>query len=142
MEWTYVGYLFLGVITPRYDIKSVRYLLGVISIGLVNISEYKHLGLTQPYYDADISRDLQVRVETSRISSPRRSAELCNNLLGRCHAPHPSQDSIRIESQEIRDKLQIHDLWDKMVIDMESNLKKHKRNQLRIQHSYSNSQKI
>ena len=67
---------------------------------------------------------------------------MCYSFLRRCHAPHPSQNSIRIESQEIRDKLQIHDLWDKMVIDMESNLKKYKRDQLRIQHSYSNSQKI
>jgi hypothetical protein len=56
--------------------------------------------------------------------------------------PHLSQSTIRIESQKIRDKLQIHNLWDKMVIDMESSLKKYKHNQLWISHSYSNSQKI
>jgi hypothetical protein len=38
-ERTYLGYLCLGVITPRDDMESVWYLLGVISIGCANVSE-------------------------------------------------------------------------------------------------------
>jgi len=49
---------------------------------------------------------------------------------------------IRIRSQKIRDKPQIPDLWDKIVIDTESNLKKYKRNQLWTSHFYTNSLKI
>jgi hypothetical protein len=75
------GWYRVGMISPQGDIHWTCQRLGVETFRTTNVSEYKHLGLTQPRYGAAISRDLQVGANISRISSPRRLAEMRYSLL-------------------------------------------------------------